>query len=62
MVLDQFPSSSKAAACLLKSGYAYAASGQSQEAVKRLQQVISTYPDTATAQLAKAKLETINPV
>lgn len=62
IVLDQFTSSSKSAASLLKSGYAYAASGQNEEAVKRLQQVISTYPDTTTAQLAKSKLESINPV
>ncbi|KTD57642.1 tol-pal system protein YbgF [Legionella shakespearei] len=60
IVLQQFPSSSKAAACMLKSGYAYAATGNNEEARRRLQQVIRTYPNTPTAQLASSKLQTIN--
>lgn len=60
LVLQQFPSSSKAAACMLKSGYAYAATGNSEEAKRRLQQVVKIYPNTPTAQLATAKLQTIN--
>lgn len=60
VVLKQFPSSSKSAACMLKAGYAFAASGNTQEAKKRFQQVVKTYPDTPTAQLASSKLETIN--
>ena len=59
LVLNEFPTSSKSAASMLKSGYVYNALGNQQEAIKRLQQVISTYPDTATAQMAKAKLEAI---
>jgi tol-pal system protein YbgF len=58
-VLQQFPSSSKSAASLLKVGYAFAAQGNKQEAILRLQQVIKNYPDTNTAQLAKAKLDTL---
>lgn len=60
VVLTQFPSSSKSAASMLKAGYSYAASGNSQEAKKRLQQVVKMYPDTPTAQLAQTKLESIN--
>ncbi|HAT9430543.1 TPA: tetratricopeptide repeat protein, partial [Legionella pneumophila subsp. pneumophila] len=60
IVLQQYPSSSKAAASLLKSGYAYAEKGDKQEAKKRFQQVVKTYPDTPTAQLASSKLEAIN--
>ncbi len=60
IVLQQFPASSKSAASLLKTGYALAASGNKQEAIKRLQQVVKNYPDTNTAQLAKTKLESLN--
>lgn len=59
MVLNQFPSSSKAAASTLKIGYALAASGRNNEARLRLQQVLKNYPDTPTAQLAAIKLETL---
>lgn len=59
IVLNQYESSSKAAACLLKSGYAYAESGNTAEARRRLQQVIANYPDTPTAQLARTKLNSI---
>ena len=60
VVLQQFPSSSKAAPSLLKIGYAFAASGNKEEAIARLQQVLKNYPDTNTAQLAKAKLESLS--
>ena len=59
IVMQQFPASSKSAASLLKIGYALAAMGKKEEAIARLQQVIKNYPDTNTAQLAKAKLESI---
>ena len=57
IVLQQFPSSSKAAASTLKIGYALAASGKTDDARVRLQQVLKNYPDTPTAQLAMKKLE-----
>ncbi|MCE3043654.1 tol-pal system protein YbgF [Legionella sp. 16cNR16C] len=60
LVLKQFPSSSKAAACTLKMGYALAASGRETEAKQSLQQVLKNYPDTPTAQLALAKLHTLS--
>ncbi len=60
IVLQQFPSSSKTAASMLKMGYALAASGKKPEAIQRLQQVIKNYPDTNTAQLAKSKLDALN--
>ncbi len=60
IVWKQYPSSSKAAAGLLKAGYAYAEKGDKQDAKKRFQRVVKTYPDTPTAQVASAKLEAIN--
>lgn len=60
VVLKNFSSSSKAAACSLKIGYALASSGQESEARQRLQQVIKNFPDTPTAQLASTKLRTLN--
>lgn len=60
VVLQQFPSSNKSAASMLKIGYALAASGKKAEAMQRLQQVVKNYPDTNTAQLAKAKLDALN--
>ena len=59
VVLQQFPSSSKASASMLKVGYALAASGKKNEAIARLQQVMKSYPDTNTAHLASAKLESL---
>lgn len=60
IVLNQFPSSSKAAACSLKIGYALAASGKQSEAKLRLQQVVKKYPNTPTAELAATKLKSIH--
>lgn len=59
MVLQQFPSSSKYSASLLKMGYALADSGRVGEAKERLQEVMKKYPDTNTAELAHLKLETL---
>lgn len=59
VVLQQFPTSSKSAASMLKVGYAYIAMGNKPEAKKYLQQVVRAYPDTPTAQLANSKLRTI---
>ena len=60
VVLNQYPSSSKTAASLLKIGYALAASGKESEAKQKLNQVIKSYPDSPTAQLATAKLKALN--
>ena len=60
IVLQQFPSSSKKAASMLKIGYALADSGKKQDAIIRLQQVVKNYPDTSTAKLAKSKLDNLN--
>lgn len=60
VVLQEFPSSSKNAASLLKVGYALAASGRTAEAREKLQAVIKNYPDTTTARLAITKLESLN--
>ena len=59
VVLQAFPSSSKNAASLLKIGYALAASGKTAEARIKLQDVVKTYPDTSTAKLAAAKLNSL---
>lgn len=59
-VLQLYPSSSKAAASLLKKGYALAENGQKEAAKQSLNQVVKQYPDTNPARLARAKLETLN--
>lgn len=59
VVLQEFPSSSKNAASLLKMGYALASLGRTAEARAKLQEVIKTYPDTSTSKLAAAKLTTL---
>ncbi len=59
IVLHTFPKSSKAAASTLKLAYALAASGKEKEAKMQLLQVLKNYPDTTTAQLATAKLESL---
>ncbi|EHL32647.1 tol-pal system protein YbgF [Legionella drancourtii] len=59
VVLQQFATSSKSAASMLKVGYAYDAMGNKPEAKKYLQQVVRAYPGTPTAQLANSKLQTI---
>lgn len=60
LVLQDFPASSKSAASHLKMGYALAASGKKTEAIASLQRVVNNYPDTAAAQLAAAKLDTLH--
>jgi tol-pal system protein YbgF len=57
IVRQQFPSSSKCSASMLKIGYAMAASGNIDGAKERLRDVVKKYPDTNTAQLATAKLQ-----
>lgn len=59
IVLKNYPASSKQSASLLKIGYALAALGQTEQARERLLEVIKQYPDTSTAQLASAKLNTL---
>ncbi|MGC1181324.1 tol-pal system protein YbgF [Legionella sp.] len=59
VVLQQFATSSKSAASMLKMGYAYGAMGNKSEAKKYLQQVVRAYPGTPTAQLASSKLRAI---
>lgn len=59
IVLKNYPSSSKQGASLLKIGYALAALGKTQQARERLLEVVKKYPDTDTAQLATAKLNTL---
>lgn len=58
-VLQEYPSSSKYSASLLKIGYALADDGRVIEAKARLREVLKKYPDTTTANLARMKLETL---
>ena len=60
IVLKEFPSSSKSADSLLKTGYALAASGKLPEARKTWQEVINKYPDTRTAKLAATRLNALH--
>ena len=62
VVLQQFPSSSKSPASLLKSGYAFVATGDSQAAKTRFQRLMSRYPDTSAAQLAHEKMQEMNAI
>ncbi len=59
VVMQEFPSSSKNAASLLKVGYALAGLGKTAEARAKLQEVVKTFPDTSAAKLATAKLNTL---
>ncbi|QDQ39569.1 tol-pal system protein YbgF [Legionella geestiana] len=58
-VITRFPTSSKVSASMLKMGYALAASGDKAHARERLQQVVSQFPDTQAALLARERLETL---
>ncbi|MDF1757391.1 MAG: tol-pal system protein YbgF [Legionellaceae bacterium] len=60
VVLQQFPSSNKYSASLLKLGYALAGSGRIGEAQARLREVMKKYPDTNTSELAQLKLKEIS--
>jgi tol-pal system protein YbgF len=59
IVLEQFPSSSKCSASMLKIGYALAASGKTTDARTKLLEVLKKYPDTSTAELASTKLQSL---
>lgn len=56
-IIKSFKTSSKFAPSHLKLGYALAEMGRLSEAKAQLAAVMNLYPDTATAHLAKAKLE-----
>ena len=58
-MLKQWPKSDKAAAALLKKGYALLELGQKPEAVVELQYVIHEYPSAEEARLARARLKTL---
>lgn len=59
VVLQQYPSSNKYSASLLKMGYALADTGRYSEAKEKLREVMKRYPDTNTSSLARNKLEEI---
>jgi TolA-binding protein len=58
-LLKQWPKSDKAAAALLKKGYALAELGQKAEAVVQLQYVVHEYPSSEEARLARARLKAL---
>lgn len=58
-VINQFPSSSKAAASQLKIAYVYINLGKPLEARTQLQKVLQNYPDTPAARMAGNKLESL---
>lgn len=60
VVLQQYPSSNKYSASLLKMGYALADTGRYSEAKEKLREVMKKYPDTNTSSLARNKLEEIS--
>ena len=58
-LLKTWPKSGKAAAALLKKGYALLEMGQKAEGVVQLQYVVHEYPASEEARLARAKLKTL---
>jgi tol-pal system protein YbgF len=58
-LLKVWPKSGKAAASLLKKGFALLEMGQKAEAVVQLQYVINEHPTSEEARLARAKLKTL---
>ena len=58
-LLKQWPASDKAAAALLKKGYALLELGQKAEGVVQLQYVIHEFPSSEEARLARARLKTL---
>jgi tol-pal system protein YbgF len=58
-LLKGWPKSDKAAAALLKKGYALLELGQKPEAVVQLQNVVHEYPAAEEARLARARLKTL---
>ena len=58
-LLKVWPKSGKAAAALLKKGFALLEMGQKAEAVVQLQYVINEHPSSEEARLARAKLKTL---
>jgi tol-pal system protein YbgF len=58
-LLKTWPKSGKAAAALLKKGYALLEMGQKAEAVVQLQYVINEHPTSEEARLSRAKLKTL---
>jgi TolA-binding protein len=58
-LLKQWPASDKAAAALLKKGYAMLELGQKPEGIVQLQYVIHEFPTSEEARLARARLKTL---
>jgi tol-pal system protein YbgF len=58
-LLKTWPRSGKAAAALLKKGYALLEMGQKAEGVVQLQYVVHEYPASEEARLSRAKLKTL---
>ena len=59
IVLSDFSHSSKSAPSLLKLGFALDATGDKEQAIQKLEQVISQYPDTNSSKLARERLAKI---
>lgn len=58
-LLKTWPKSGKAAAALLKKGYALLEMGQKAEAVVQLQYVVNEHPASEESRLARARLKTL---
>lgn len=58
-VINKYPSSSKVSAAMLKLGFAYANVGDTGKAKAAFMKVEKTFPNTTTAQIAHARLETL---
>ena len=58
-LIKQYPSSPKLPGAMLKSGYIYHSIGTNDQAKKMLNQVISKFPGSSEASLAKKRLQRI---
>jgi tol-pal system protein YbgF len=58
-VLDNFPKSSKRADAMLKMGFSYLELGKKEDAEAVLSNIVSMFPDTTAARLAKQRIQDI---
>jgi tol-pal system protein YbgF len=58
-VLDNYPKSSKRADAMLKMGFSYQELGKSEDAEAVLSNIVSMFPDTTAARLAKQRIQDI---
>jgi tol-pal system protein YbgF len=61
-VVEEYPASTKTAGCLLKIGMSFQAIGIDDQAKEYFQRVLREFPESASAELARRKLEALSKV